>query len=348
MRSLSLALAAGLITAACPPVLAQTPAPGTKPPAAQAPVAQAPMSKAPAPAAPPVPASPPASAQAAAAPAEIAADPVMARVGPVEIHASEVAEAAQALPEQMRGMPPTMLYPMLLDQLIDRHAIVLAARKQGLDRDPLVQKQIARATDSVLQNALLSRAIAPTLTPEAIKAVYDKDYANKPGEQEVRAEHILVPTEEKAKEIIAQLKAGKDFAALARENSTDPSAKENAGDLGYFKRGDMLPEFSDAAFALKPGQFTETPVKTRFGWHVIKVLDHRTAAAPSLEEVQDQIRQKLIQAGVTKVLAEAKQGLAIQKFKQDGTPITGPEPVPGLPAAPPAANSPAVSPPAKP
>ena len=129
---------------------------------------------------------PPASPPAASAPA--GTDPVIAKVGPDQIHASDLADAAQGLPEQLRGMPPSMLYPMLLDQLVDRDVIVLAARKQGLQNDPAVQRSITRATNTVLQNALLTREIAPTLTDAAIQARYDKDYANKPGEEEVRAE----------------------------------------------------------------------------------------------------------------------------------------------------------------
>ena len=222
----------------------------------------------------PTPAPPPATA---AAPAAAPADPVLARVGGAEIHASELAEAAQALPDELKGMPPQMLYPMLLDQMIDRRALILQGRKEGLENDPAVKRQVARATDSAIQNALLTRLIAPSLTDDAIKARYDQQYANKPGEEEVHAQHILVADEAKAKDIIVQLNAGKDFAELAKENSTDPSAKTNAGDLGFFKKSDMLPEFADAAFALKPGDVSAEPVHTRFGWHVIKTLEKRTA-----------------------------------------------------------------------
>ena len=312
MRRLMLPVVASLAVGGAPALMAQTP-PAAKPPAAT-------------PAAAP-PASPP------AAPA----DPVIAKVGPDSIYASELAEAAKGLPEELRGMPATMLYPMLLDQLIDRRAIVLAARKQGLQDDPAVRKQIQRATDSVLQNTLLTRDIAPTLTEAAIEARYKATIADKPGEQEVHAAHILVPDEEKAREIIKQIDGGADFNALATENSTDPSAKANSGDLGFFKKGDMLPEFADAAFALEPGQVTQTPVKTRFGWHVIKTLEKRMAEPPPLDQVREEIRQSLIQEGVAKALASAKEGLAIEKFNQDGTPMTAepaasPAPAPATPA----------------
>lgn len=313
MRGLTLPtlIATALLAAPAPtPALAQTPAPPA-PPAAAAP----------------------------------APDPVLARVNGDEIHASDLAEAAATLPEELRGMPQSMLYPMLLDQLVDRRAIVMLARKENLQADPAVQKQIVRATDAALQNALLTREITPALTDDAIKARYIRDYANKPGEEEANAAHILVADEDKAKSIIKQLDAGADFKTLATENSTDPSAKGNGGDLGFFKKADMLPEFSDAAFALKPGDITQTPVHTRFGWHVIRLISRRTAPAPALEAVRDDIRQSLIQDGVTRVLAQAKQGLDIAKFNPDGTPMTDTPPAPALIPAPDATPAPTVAPP---
>lgn len=265
------------------------------------------------------PAPRPAPAQAPAA-TRPPGDPVVARVGTDEIHASELSEAAQALPEELRGMPPTSLYPILLDQLVDRQVVVIAARKQGLDHDPAVQRMVARATDSALQNALLTREIAPTLTDDAIRARYERDFAGKPGETEVRARHILVADEDTAKKVIAELKGGADFAELAKKYSTDPGA-QSGGDLGFFKKGDMLPEFSDAAFALKPGETTQTPIKTRFGWHVIQTEEVRAAPPPTLDQVRDEIRQTLIQEGVSRVLATAKAGLPIEKFNPDGSPM---------------------------
>ena len=269
---------------------------------------------------------------AAAAPA----DPVVARVGTEEIRVSDLTDAAQSLPEELRGLPPPVLFPMLLDQLVDRRAIIIAARRDGLDREPGVSRQIGRATDNVLQNALLTREIAPGLTDEAIKARYERDFAGKSGEPEVHARHILVADEDAAKRIIAELKGGADFAELAKKNSTDPAGSANGGDLGFFKRGDMLPEFAEAAFGLQPGAITEAPVKTRFGWHVIKLEETRTAPAAAFETVRDEIRQAMIQEGVARVLASAKQGLQVQKFNLDGTPMQE-APVQVLPGAPPGA-----------
>lgn len=276
------------------------------------------------------PAAPAPAAPVPAAPV-VSADTVVARVAGEEIRASELNEAAQSLPEELRGMPAPVLFPMLLDQLVDRRIIIQAARKQGLDKDPAVQRQVSRATDTALQNALLSREIAPTLTDEAIRAKYDKDVAGRPGEEEVRARHILVPDEETAKRVTAEVKAGGDFAELAKTNSKDPGA-QGGGDLGFFKKADMLPEFSDAAFALKPGEVTPAPVQTRFGWHVIKLEERRVAPAPAFEQVRDEVRQSLIQEGVSRVLTAAKQGVEVQKFNLDGTPATPTPPTPATPA----------------
>jgi peptidyl-prolyl cis-trans isomerase C len=289
-----------------------------------------------APAAPPPPTASP-----AATPAD--ADPVIAKVGDQEIHRSDLADAAKSLPEQMQGMPQQMLYPILLDQLIDRRALVMQAHKQGLDRDPQVQRSIQRAADTTLQNALLQREVTPSINDEAVRARYDRDIAGKPGEEEAHAAHILVADEALAKDIIAQLKAGGDFTALAKKYSTDPSAQQGGGDLGWFKKGDMLPEFSDAAFALKPGETTQVPVKTRFGWHVIHLEAKRTAPPPSFEEAREGIRQELIQDGVKKALEQARQGLTIVRFNPDGTVPRAPDA-----AAPAAAPAPAASPAAPP
>ena len=248
-------------------------------------------------------------------------DTVVAKVGDHEIRLLDLSEAAQTLPDEVRSMPPQVLYPMLLDQLVDREALVIEARKQGLENEPQVKQAIARATDQVLQNALLSRDIGPSVTDAALHARYDATIAKTPGEEEVHAEHILVDNEDAAKKIIEQLNHGGDFAAIAKAQSKDPSAAQNGGDLGYFKKSEMVPEFANAAFALKPGEFTQTPIKTQFGWHVIKLIDRRVAPAPTFEQSRDQLRQEIIQAGVRQELDKARVGLVVQKFNMDGSPM---------------------------
>jgi len=265
----------------------------------------------------PAPAAPAAAAPDAAAPAP-KPDAVVARVNGSEIHFSDVQDAIGTLPEEYRNLPPQMLFPMLIDQLIDRKAVVLLAHKQGLETDPAVVKQVARATDSALQNALFTRDIGPLISEQAIKARYDATLAGKSGEEEIHARHILVASEDEAKKIIAELQKGGDFAALAKDHSTDSGAAQG-GDLGFFKKGDMVPEFSAAAFALKDGEYTLTPVHTQYGWHIIKVEERRQAPPPTFEQAHDQIRQEIIQENVKKVVAQAKEGLTIEKFNPDGS-----------------------------
>jgi len=276
---------------------------------------------------------------AAAAPAAVQGDPVLAKVNGQPIHLSDLKDAAQTLPPNARGMPEQVLFPMLLDQLIDGRALLIEARKTGLDKDPEVLRQTKAAADQVLQSAMLSKQVGPSITEAAVKARYDQEIAGKPGAEEVHAKHILVDNEADAKKIIADLGKGGDFAALAKQYSKDTTAAAQGGDLGFFKKGDMLPEFADAAFKLKPNEFTTTPVHTRYGWHVIQTLETRTSQPPTYDQAHDQIKQGLVQAGLQKTVADAKAAVKIVVFNSDGT-VVKPGASPTLPAAP-AAPAPA-------
>jgi peptidyl-prolyl cis-trans isomerase C len=278
------------------------------------------------------------------APAATGANTVVATVNGEPIRMSDVATAAQALPPQIQQqMPPEKLFPLLVEQLVSGKAVQIQARKQGLDRDPAVARQMQAAADQVLQGIALRKAVLPKVDEEAIKAAYDKEYAGKPGETEVHARHILVDSEAKAKDIIAQLDKGAKFDELAKKlgDPKDPSTQQG-GDLGFFKKGDMLAEFSNAAFALKPNEYTKTPVHTRYGWHVIQVLETRTSQPPTYNQVHDDIKQKLLQADAKAYIAEAKASVKVQLFNADGTPVKpGAEPIMKAPAPPAPAPAPA-------
>ncbi len=257
------------------------------------------------------------------------ANPVVASVNGKPIRLSDVRLAAGSLPEDMRSVPPQMLFPLLVNQLIDQEALADQARAEGLQNDPKVQEAMARAADTVLQNALLTREVSPAITDAKLHAAYDAQYADKKGDEEVHARHILVKTEAAANDVIRQLKHGADFATLAKKVSTDKStAADSGGDLGWFKKGDMVPAFSAAAFSMKPGQFTTTPVHTPYGWHVIQVLGTRTAPPPSFDSVKDQLRQSLIQQGVRNAVKSALVGVKVVRYNPDGTPAKAPPPAP--------------------
>ena len=249
-----------------------------------------------------------------------AANPVVATVGGEPIRLSEVRDAMAALPAQAQTMPPQTLFPYVLDQLIDSRILVQAAKKAGLDKDPAVQRQIAAAADRVLQGAILHREVDPAVTDAALKVRYGHDIAGKPGELEVHARHILVPDEATAKKVVEALKKGGDFAALSKEYSKDPGASASGGDLGFFKKGDMVPEFAAAAFALKDGEVTQTPVQTQFGWHVIQAVERRQAPPPSFDDAKEELRQKVVSETVQASIEKAKVGVAVEKFNMDGTP----------------------------
>ena len=155
-----------------------------------------------------------------------------------------------------------------------------------------------------------------------------------PAEEEVHARHILVSTEDEAKALIAELKKGAAFDKLAKEKSTDKASGAEGGDLGWFKKSDMVKEFADAAFGLKKGELSETPIKTQFGYHIIQIDDRRTAPPPALEELSDQIREELAREAVAAQLDKLRAGAKIEKFNMDGSKAEAAPAAPAKPAAP--------------
>lgn len=247
-------------------------------------------------------------------------DPVAAIVDGETIRRSEVEAAQQALPEQYRQVPLDMIWAPLLDRTIDQRLLAKAAERDKLGDDPDVKEQLDRAREQVLQSAMVERAIEKAATPERLQQVYNMMRVQ-PGfaAEEVHALHILVPTEADARAVIAELEKGAEFKKLAAERSTDPSAKQNAGDLGWFSRGMMVEEFAEAAFVIPPGTYGKDPVQTQFGWHVILVEDKRLKV-PTFEEKEAEIRDQVARESVTQLLEQIRAGAAIQRFNADGTP----------------------------
>jgi peptidyl-prolyl cis-trans isomerase C len=255
----------------------------------------------------------------AAAPAARAADPVVASVNGLQIHMSDIQQDAQNAPQQMQQLPPNQLYPLLVSQEVDRKALLIAAQQENLQNNPAVASAMAQAADIKLENAYVQQQVTPAVTDAAVQAAYNKDYAGKPGPTQVDARHILVKTEAQAQSIINQLNHGANFAALAKKYSIDPGAS-NGGELGWFSQNEMVPAFANAAFALKPGQYTKTPVQTQFGWHVILSEGKRTAPTPALADVQSTIRQNLADNAIQATLADVRSKVKIQIYNPDGTP----------------------------
>jgi peptidyl-prolyl cis-trans isomerase C len=238
-----------------------------------------------------------------------------------ELHLSDLEAAQQSLPPQAQKMPLAQIYPMLLDRMVDGMLITEAGRKAHLDQDPEVQLRLRRYEDRLIQEAYLNKAIKDAETEDQLKARYETFVKEKGGHEEVHARHILVKSEAEANAIIAELDKGADFAELAKQYSTDPGGK-SGGDLGYFGRDEMIKEFTDAAFALPPGQYTKTPVKTEFGWHVIKVEDHRVSTPPSFDEARQEVSKMVARDVVDAKLKELRSTAKVETYGLDGQPLS--------------------------
>jgi peptidyl-prolyl cis-trans isomerase C len=271
-------------------------------------------------AAPSAPAAPAPPVAAPAAPALPPASTVVARVNGVELRLADVEAAQQSLPAQLQKLPLRQIYPILLDRLVDGELVTEQGRKQHLDQDPALQRRLHLYEDHLIQQAYVEQLIKTAVTEDSLKARYQKFLQQTPPREEVRARQILVKTEPEAKSIIAQLEKGADFASLAKKYSTDSGAS-SGGDLGYFTRDEMVPAFTAAAFALPVGQYTKTPVKTEFGWHVILVEDHRVKPPPSFDEAQAQMRSLVIRDAILAKLKELRSGATIATFGLDGKPL---------------------------
>ncbi|MBB4185802.1 peptidylprolyl isomerase [Sinorhizobium terangae] len=238
-------------------------------------------------------------------------DPVIAKVGEQEVRQSELNLALGGLDPQLQQMPEEQKRAAALSAVIDVKLLAKNAEKEGLQDDAVFKLRIAYLTERELHNAFFKKHVVDAVTKEDVKARYDKEIAAIPAQEEIKARHILVKTEDEAKAVIKELDAGKSFVELAKAKSSDPN-KDDGGDLGYFAKGRMVPEFEAAAFALEKGTYTKTPVKTQFGFHVILVEDKRPQAPPTLEQVEPQVRQLVMRDKYLELLASAKKETGVE------------------------------------
>ena len=246
-------------------------------------------------------------------------DPVVAIVDGSEIRRSDLVAAQELLPPRVQSLPLDMIFGQLLERVIEARLVTNEARKAGIQEEAAVKIRLERIEDRIIQDVFLERYITEMVTEEMVRQRYEDVAAATPQRDEVRTRHILVGTKDEAEAIIRDLRAGADFAEIAKENSVGPSAPDG-GDIGYATRDMLVTEFSNVAFSLQPGQMSEVPVQTQFGWHVIKVVDRRPAAAPSFEEMRDQIVKEMTQNKITVYFKELVDKAAIVRFNFDGTP----------------------------
>ena len=245
---------------------------------------------------------------------------IVATVDGKPIFLSEIIGMAQRLPEQYRKMSLEAVYPSLLTRAIDSKLVTLEGRRAGFSKDPDVKKRLLDVEDQIISEIFLTKTIGSQVTEEALQKIYSETKSEMASGDQIKARHILLDSEEKAMEIIKKLQAGGEFAKLASEYSTGPSAA-SGGDLGWFGEGQMVPEFSKAAFALNPGDIVTKPVKTQFGWHIILVEDRKVSAPPSFDEAKEQLASTMSQKLLKELIETLRTKAKIVRFQADGTPI---------------------------
>jgi peptidyl-prolyl cis-trans isomerase C len=245
-------------------------------------------------------------------------DPVVARVNGVDIRQSDLAFAEEEIGSNMPTIPPEQKRDYLINYLVDVIVLSQAAEKQSLADRPDVKRRLAFDRNRLLMESLLQDAGKSALSDDAEHKVYEEAVKQVKNEEEVHARHILVPTEDEAKAVLAQLKGGADFATLAKEKSKDPGAAEG-GDLGYFTKEQMVPEFADVAFKLPKGQLSD-PVKTQFGWHIIKVEDKRTRPTPTFDQVKPQIENYVAHRAQADLVENLRKSATVERLDKPATP----------------------------
>ena len=228
-------------------------------------------------------------------------DSTVATVNGYEIKTSEVRMAFDDVISQLPNMPAKLRFPFVVEFLIERHLIAQVAAKEGGADSEDYKRRLAAYQAKALRDSYLATKISPSITEEEVKAAYDKETAKVTQTERVRARHILVATEKEANDIEDKLKAGAKFEDLAKQYSLDGS-KDYGGDLGYFTAPEMVAEFSKATFALKQGEVSK-PVKTEYGWHVIRLDDRKMGAAQPFDQVKGAIRNVLVRNKVQSMLA---------------------------------------------
>lgn len=252
--------------------------------------------------------------------AKATADRVVATVNGAEIYYSELLEAQSAMGGQAQAMPLEAIQGLLINSIADRKLVAAAARLEGVHKTDEFKKRMQSIEEHVLQRQYLMSFAENAIEEDAIKAAHKKMVDSFNPEKEVHARHILVKSEDDAKAIIKELEGGADFAELAKEKSEGPSGK-NGGDLGFFGAGQMVPAFELAAFDLKEGAFSKEPVKTQFGYHIIKAEAFRVTEPPKLAEVEEKIKGDLANKAVTEYIEGLRKQADIKMFDKTGKEI---------------------------
>ncbi len=256
----------------------------------------------------------------AAIPAEAKETPadasiVVATVNGDKIFKKDVLGALKNM--QVKPEDSEKAFPVVVNQMINERLINTETSSAGIEKNPVFQQRLEMARFQLIKTMYLENYLKDKINDQTVKVEYNKFKKENKGKQEVHAHHILLASEVEARQVIKDLKGGAKFEDLAKERSSGPTAK-TGGDIGYFLKGELVPEFSDAAFKLKKGNYTKAPVKSQFGWHVILVKDKRVRAVPEMKAVEGAIRNKMGQEAVEKLVANLRAKADIKHFDEKG------------------------------
>ena len=246
--------------------------------------------------------------------ANAGSDGVAAKVNGEVITVNDLKQSYADHPQIKERVPFDEFYAKTLDVFVNSKLVYQAAQAARIEETPEYQRQLVTAKEDLARKLFLEKKVDEKVNDAAVKKLYD-DYTSKfESQKEISAKHILVESEDKAREVINKLNKGEKFDKLAQEYS-----KDQAVDLGYFTKDMMVPEFSDVAFNMKKGEYTKTPVKTEFGYHVILVEDARASKPLELKEVEPQLKNMISQQAIGEVFEELRNSAKIERYSLDGS-----------------------------
>lgn len=236
---------------------------------------------------------------------------IVALINGKEVSLNDIKKFASTIP-QLAELPFEMVYPQLLETMINTKVLLTAAEEAHIQDDPNIKRNIELARDQILSQSYLMKKLEAMMTDEKLKELYDTEIKSYTPQEEIKARHILLGSKKEADDILIQLKAGADFETLANTKSLDTENK--GGELGYFTKSMMIPEFGEAVFELKKGQLS-APIKTPFGYHVVLVEDKRLASPPEFEDVKEQLKQTFMDQNAKNIIAQEREKMKVKILK---------------------------------
>lgn len=249
------------------------------------------------------------------------ADPIVIKVDGKQYTYSQVMTEKATLPKKLQSAPDDKLFPLLQNKIVDSYLVGKAAATSGVENKQEVKDAIEKVKKQIIEQAFLFDKIKNLITEDKIKVKFDELIKNFPKEEETHARHILVKDKATATAVIKALKQGVDFKKIAKEKSIDTATAKEGGDLGFFRKSELTKDLAEIAFTLTPGTYTQEPVKTEFGWHVLFVEARREAKPPTFEEAKDTLKAMMAEELLVNMLKDLRKGADVQLFDKDGKPV---------------------------